>query len=321
MKALHRFQAGLTIVELMISITLGLLIVMAATALLVSTKSGYSSQDDGSHIQDTGRYAIEVITRAVRQAAYENWDAAEAPIVATDSFNANINGLDASSLKKGSVGIDFPLTTSMNGSDVLAVRFFGTGDGMVVNCAGVEVFAPSSKDSADADRGWSIFYVAEDVTGEPALYCKYRGKNGNWSSDAIASGVESFQVLYGLDTDADGLPNQFVNATEIHALDSKLVIQGSTVAEQTADKNKKTNWKKVVVIKTALLVRGFQNAPQDAEVMQYDLFGKEYADGYAAADAGSRIEKAALPSKVKDKARKIFTSVIQLRNQSAGSGI
>jgi len=304
----------------MISITLGLLIVIAATALLVSTKIGYSSQDDGSHIQDTGRYAIEVITRAVRQAAYENWDAAEAPIVAMASFSANINGLDARSLKKGSAGIGSPLTTSINGSDVLAVRFFGAGDGLVVNCAGIDVLAPASKDSADADRGWSIFYVAEDVTGEPALYCKYQGKSGNWSSDAIAGGVESFQVLYGLDTDADGLPNQFMNATEINALDSKLIIQGSTAAEQNADKNKKTNWKKVAVIKIALLVRGSRNAPQDAEVTQYDLFGKGYADTHASTDIGTRIEVAMLPNQVKDKARKIFTSVIQVRNQSAGSG-
>jgi type IV pilus assembly protein PilW len=294
-------QAGLTLVELMISIALGLFVVMATTALLLSTKSGYVTQDEGARVQDTGRYAMEIITRAVRQAAFENWDSAEAPIVTTAAMSANIAGLDARRLNRDSDGIASSLTDSVNGSDVLAVGFFGAGngkqgDGTIVNCAGFGIPAATSAADADAARGWSIFYVAKATSGVPELYCKYKSKNGKPTSDAIASGVESFQVLYGVDTDQDGLPNRFLNATEINASGA-------------------TNWKNVVVIKVALLLRGSQNSRSDAPTDKYDLFGTDYAENNASKDIGTSIKESALPQGERQRIRKMFTATIQLRNQ------
>ena len=215
-------QAGLTLVELMVSMTIGLIVVVAATALLISSQQGYLSQDDDSRMDDAGRYAIESIARAIRQAAYVNWDRSEAPIVATASSSPNILGLDASRVAGGTPGISSPSSASVNGSDVLAVRFFGSGsgehgDGTVINCAGFGVAAAQSPTTADGDRGWSIFYVAADSKGEPQLYCKYMGSTA-WATAAIVGGVESFQVLYGIDTDDDGLPNRIVNATTVDDL-------------------------------------------------------------------------------------------------------
>lgn len=315
-------EAGLTLVELMISITLGLFVVMAATALLLSTKSGYVAQDDDAHIQDTGRYALENIARSVRQAAYENWDASEAPVLADATVSANIAGLDSRSLKNNTYGIEFPVSKSVNGSDVLAVRFFGAGsgddgDGTMLNCAGFGVAAALSKDAAEEGRGWSIFYVAESATGEPELYCKYQGKK-DWTSAAIARGVESFQVLYGLDTDGDAMPNRLVTATAINALDDALVLEGATAEEKARDKNRKTHWKKAVVIRIALLVRGSGRTRVDTLATEYDLFGKEYADTFAAADPGVRIREEDLPESVRNRARRVFALTIQLRNQSGG---
>lgn len=322
-------QTGLTLVELMISITLGLLVVMAATALLLSTKAGYATQDESARIQETGRYAIESVARAVRQAAFENWDATQAPIVATSSFSANIMGLDAHSLKSTAPELTSPVKKSINGSDVLAVRFFGSGKGIkgdetMINCAGVGIPAAVTEETADSDRGWSIFYVAESESGEPELYCKYRGADdagtgAKWSSQAIAHGVESFQVLYGVDIDNDGLPNQFMTATDIHALDDMLHLEGSSNEAKAIDKNKKTHWKKVVVIKVALLVRGSQNTRSDALTAIYDLFGKDYADIHADKDKGTRIKESELHKASRNRIRKIFATTIQLRNQAAGS--
>lgn len=316
-------QTGLTLVELMVSIALGLLVAMAASALLLSTKSGYVAQDEDAQIQDTGRFAIEIIARAVRQAAYENWDATEAPIIASAGISANIAGLDARSLKATTTGLESPQSKAVNGSDVLAVRFYGAGagadgDGSVVNCAGFGVPAPASRDMADKGRGWSIFYVAENASGEPELYCKYRG-NSDWSAQAVARGVESFQVLYGVDTDTDGLPNRFITAAEIQALDDALSLEGATEAEKEIDRNRKTHWKRVVVIKIAILLRGTQNARADRLDGEYDLFGKDYADANGSNDVGTRIKEDFLPKSVRNRVRRVFAATIQLRNQSAGS--
>jgi type IV pilus assembly protein PilW len=298
-------QVGLTLVELMISIALGLFVVMAATALLLSTKGGYVTQDEDARVHDTGRHAMEIITRAVRQAAFENWDSAEAPIVTTAAMSANIEGLDARRLNRDAERIASPLTDSVNGSDVLAVGFFGAGngtqgDGTVVNCAGFGIPAATSPEEADAARGWSIFYVAKATSGVPELYCKYKGGGGTSTSTAIASGVESFQVLYGLDVDDDGLPNRFLTATDINN-------RGAS------------NWKKVVVVKVSLLLRGSQNSRSDAPTEKYDLFGTDYADNNANQDIGTSIKESALPKAERSRIRKMFTATIQLRNQPVRS--
>lgn len=316
-------QFGLTLVELMVSMTLGLLVVMAATGLLVSSKSSYVAQDDDAHVQDTGRYALENITRAVRQAAYENWDATEAPVLAGEAISANLRGFDSARLKETTSGLESPIPVNVNGSDVLAVRFFGAGegggDGTMLDCAGFAVAAPAAHADADESRGWSIFYVAVSSSGEPELYCKYKGSK-NWSMEAIARGVESFQVLYGLDSDGDGLPNRMLNATAIQALDDALVLDGADAAAKALDLNRKTHWKKVVLVKVALLVRGALTTRADQADRKYDLFGSDYADTYAATDSGVRIDETKLAAGIRKRTRRVFASTIQLRNQSGGSG-
>lgn len=317
-----RKQSGVTLVELMISMTIGLFVVAAATAMLVSTKSGYLLQDGDAQLQATGRYALETFARVVRQAAYENWDASDNEQAVADSVGAALGGLDARSLKSNTNGMDSPVMRSINGSDVLAVRFFGSGsggkaDGSMSNCAGFGIAAAASKNMEGDSRGWSIFYVAEDATGEPELYCKYQGANG-WTSQAIARGVESFQLLYGLDTDADGLPNSFVSAAAINAMDGALVLVGADASALAADMNRKTYWKKVVAIKVALLVRGPHSTHAERPATEYDLFGKDYANAFAATDKGVRIREADLPKSQRGKLRRIFATTIYLRNRASG---
>lgn len=318
-------QAGLSLVELMVSMTLGMLVMLAGGALLVSTKSGYSAQNEVTLVEDAGRYALDNISRSVRQAAFENLGTEQAPIVTQVEYSANIAGYDARSLKGTAEGLDTLIFKAVNGSDVLAIRFFGSGprpngDGTMVNCAGFSVPAPDSQGDAEEGRGWSIYYVAEDSTGEPELYCKYRGDSG-WTSQAIARGVESFQVLYGVDTDGDGVMNRLCTATEIDALDDKLSLVGVNAIERSRDRVRKTYWKKVVLVKIGLLIRGARKARSDAQNIRYDLFGTDYAVDHAGIDIGTSIEEAKLGKGAKNRIRRIFSSTVQLRNPASGSAI
>lgn len=314
---------GVTLVELMIAMMLGMAIILLATSLLLSTRSAYSAQSDEARIEDTGRYAIETLSRAVRQASFENWDKADAPIVTMAAMSPNLAGLDARSLRAGTPGIDDPLAASVNGSDVLAVRFFGAGsgaegDGSLVNCAGFGVAAAAVAETADTDRGTSIFYVANDATGEPELYCKFEG-NGGWTAQSIARGVESFQVLYGLDLNGDSLPDRFATAGDLNALDDALVLVGDTSEERSADRNRKTHWKKVVTVRLALLVHGSEPAGRDRAGTGIHLFGQAYADSHGRTDAGTSINEATLPRTYRDRNRRVFSTVVQVRNQGIAS--
>jgi type IV pilus assembly protein PilW len=319
-------QLGLSIVELMVSMALGLMVVLAATTVLLSSKSGHTSVDESTRLQDSGRYALDIIGRNVRQSAYEQWDAPNAPIIIADTFQPNITGLDGKTLDDDSDGISSSITPASGvKSDVLALRFFGSSDasgadGSVLNCGGFAVAAPTSVATADVDRGWSIFYVKNNASGEPELRCKFRTANG-WNSEAIIANVESFQILYGLDTAGNGIPTRFLRANAITALDDSMSLVSVTAADKALEKLRKSNWKKVVAIKVALLVRGTQPARVSQTNVTYDLFGPKYAGENAALDPGSSVLETNLDATQRDRLRKVFQTTVLIRNRVAGSNL
>ncbi len=63
-------QSGFSIVELMVSITIGLFLLAGATSLLVTSKSNYQINDDLARIQENARIAMEYLSRDLRMAGY-----------------------------------------------------------------------------------------------------------------------------------------------------------------------------------------------------------------------------------------------------------
>ncbi len=307
-------QGGLTLTELMVAMALGLLVTLAAGAMLVSADKAYVSQADAAGVDDGGRFALEAIGRAARQSAFINWgrdeagpDAAAAP--------ARVSGFDAQSLARDSEGTTGLQPGVANGSDVLALRFAGSGaapdgDGSVLSCAGFSV--------SEHDDGWSIFFVAENAAGETELRCKYHGHDG-WSAEALVAGVDSFQVLYGLDTDipADGLANRFVSASEINALDAALALDGATEAARTRERYRRTHWKRVASIKVALLLHGAHRARRPDEPVLFELFGHGYSDSAGEADRGTTVREQDMDVSLRERERQLFGTTIALRNPSS----
>ena len=309
----RRRQCGATIAELMVALAVGMLAMLMAAGLLVSANAAYVAQVEAAAVDDSGRYALEVITRAARQAAFINWERDEAGL-GHDAAPARIGGLDARTLSRGGRGISAPLADAVNGSDVLAVRFAGAGvapggDGSVINCAGFGVGAQ--------EDGWSIFYVGRNAAGEGELRCKYRGKSG-WGADAIIGGVDTFQVLYGLDTDfpADGVANQYVSAGVLDELDAALVLSGADPVARERAHRRRTHWKRITSIRVALVVHGARPAPPGAEPQVFDLFGRAYSDAFGAADLGVHLAEEQMPEALRQRERKMFASSVLLRNPS-----
>jgi len=274
---------GWGVVEFLIAIALGLLLTLLGSGLLLASSGNYRNHSDNVWLSDGGRYALAVMAQAIRQGAYSNWDS-EAAAPVPDSLS--IEGLDAASISRNSDGISSPLPPVANGSDVLALRFAGADDNASLNCGGFAVPGDT--------RGWSIFYVAADAAGEPELRCKYRGAAG-WGGDAVVRGVESFQVLYGIDLDTplDGVPNTYLNATAVAA---------------------SAAWKRVCSVKLALLLRGAANSRADTVAGRFDLFGPAYAEAHPD-DAGVRVDEGRLPPAERWRARRVFSLTVALRNR------
>ncbi|MDN4052302.1 PilW family protein [Massilia sp. YIM B02763] len=295
---------GMTLPEMLVALAIGLAVLLGAGHLLVLANSAYAAQMELAAMDDGGRYALELVARALRQAAATDPDSLLA--AGADAAPARIAGLDARSVGRTTPGIEEPSADAVGGSDVLAVRFPGSGpvpdgDGSSVDCAGFTV--------AGGEEGWSIFHVARNSQGEAELRCKYRG-NANWSADAIVAGVDGFQVLYGIDTDEprDGAPNRYVNADAVRALDAAL----GTADEQ--ELRRRTWWKRLVSVRIGLLLHGARatrTRPGDAD---YALLGPAYGESAeaGAADAGSVLREAAMTPDMRLRERRLFTMTVAL---------
>jgi len=205
-----------------------------------------------------------------------------------------------------------PRPAAVNGSDVLAIRFSGAGegegDGSVTNCAGYAVGAEQ--------EGWSIFYVGLSAEGRPELRCKYQGAS-NWSADAVIGGVDSFQVLYGVDTDAvaDGVVNSYFSATTINEMDAALVGTGATDDARERDRLRKSWWRRVVSLKVALILHADDAGGSTDGPRMFHAFGVAYSQARGDADTGTRLDREAMDPALRNRMHRVFSSTILLRNR------
>ena len=305
-----RRERGVTITELMVAVAIGTFVTLVAVTVLISAMAHFVAQNEAAMLEDAGRFALAIIERATRQAGYVNLEHEDAAGEADPAARPPILGLDSASVSSDTDNLTRPRPAAVNGSDVLALRFAGSGaaggDGSATTCAGFSVGA--------GQDGWSIFYVGSSTRGEPELRCKYRGAN-NWSAEAVVGGVDSFQVLYGLDTDAlpDGQANRFVKASEITALDANLVLDGESDGARERDRMRKTWWKRVASIKVSLVLHGALRSRAMGSPAVFDLFGAPYSEAVPD-DLGAHIEKAGMAPALRERQRRTFGATIFLRN-------
>lgn len=298
-------QRGLTLIELLIAITLGLLVALAAVASLMVGKQGFTSVDQASQLRENARFASSLIQRIVIQAGYEShrdgsldspWryfcsGAGPACGDIKGDKNPGIRGFDNAvvpddeALLPGGLTSDSRSaatcgatdTSCVNGSDVLAVRFWGdsrTGaaaDGSMINCSGAG--------EKDGDvPAYSIFHIKRSASGEPTLACTYRDADGKWQTVPLVQGVESLQVLYGTDNvtpNTKPLPvtKELANIPTRYLRASELKVAGDDNA--TLD-----NWRRVRSVRIGLLLRGEPNSAVDRGLSggTYEVLGAGFSD-------------------------------------------
>lgn len=67
---LAKRSQGMTLVELLVALTLGLLVIAGIGQIYTAAKRSYDIQTNMSHLQDAGRYAIDTLTRDIQRAGY-----------------------------------------------------------------------------------------------------------------------------------------------------------------------------------------------------------------------------------------------------------
>ncbi len=328
----------MTLVELLVAMAVGLLVVAATVGVLTVAQRGFTTVDASSQLRDNARYATALITRIVLQTGFEDVAYSTTPRKndATLLTNPapNITGFNASKISPSdpynSVGGAWGKNSIGHGSDIIVLRYQGAEtypgsgkpDGSMITCLGTSpkpATVPSTNPyPANRDeRIVSIFYVATS-NGEPTLMCRSSDDDtiapSSGSAQPIVAGVESFQVLYGVDgvtpnavTPTTAAPP---NKTDRYLRADQMVVAGDDVATNN-------NWRRVRSLRIGLVLRGAPNSVQEAKNVTVLPFGDATsssggAAGSAFASAGDAGTTYSAGSD--GRLRQTVTFTIHLRN-------
>ncbi len=311
-------QGGLTLVELLVSIVLMLLVSIATVALFSVSSSSYKTVDASQELQDNARFAMYVIGEAARSAGFQdrtgpiplgNPNLTDVVFGPTTVATWRVQGANNAQLTSDMSGIAFGSSNGVIESDALVVRFFGVSstsnpvlaDGSMMDCAGRPIRYPIAAN----DLGVSAFYVKGTTTVaiEPELWCRSyvpggtaTASIGSFTETMIVRGVETFQVMYGLDTDGDDVPDQWLSAN-------------SAWTPFAAN----PNWNNVVAIRVGMVLRGpvgsAQGKSTTASDNDYYPLGKDFTG--TSTETGLKFTA---PTPDDGRLRRAFATTFMLRN-------
>jgi type IV pilus assembly protein PilW len=158
-------QQGLSLIELMIAITLGLILMAGVLQVFLSSKTVYTTQQALSRIQETGRLAIDFLARDIRMAGYMGCASRSSEMKITNTLNnstqyqydfeTSIRGYTAAALPTGHNLSPVPTANT----DLFVLRgAYGSGVQVSQNNNGAQVFVSDLGQEAGACADGSTRY-------------------------------------------------------------------------------------------------------------------------------------------------------------------
>ncbi|TQN07861.1 type IV pilus assembly protein PilW [Acidovorax temperans] len=280
-------QSGVTLIELMVGLAIGLLVVAVAMGALMVSRGISGTVSDASGIQQQGAYILRVVSQQLRQTGslYLNPDPVggnSTDVLSPVAFEikADAVGSGNSFIQEESLsGAGTSVTTAFRRyqdnvflADNATSTTIGT-DFLARNCVG----APGN--SSTDQRVESIF-TFDSTTNE--LQC---GGNGT-AAQPIAQNVAQFQVTYMVQT-TDAAGNTTVQ-----------YVKGSDMPAAATD----PTWRRVQGVQVCLVLYGSEPIDMPA--------GSSYTDC-----AGTSVNMTTLTGERKNRMHLLFRNTYQLRSQ------
>lgn len=271
---LQMTQKGLSLIELMIAMFIGLFLLAGISSSYLSSKKSSIHRDEYSLLQDNGRLALEVMRQTIVHGGYKAFPLGniDPNIFITDDVNSsNCNPGGASVLNTGLFSEDSTMDGPLDTSDSIGIKYLGD-DNLFTDCAGNTLPAGCRISSANqnSDSDTAGIYNAFFIDDQNTLQCS--GSRSN-APEPIVEGIENMQILYGIDNDGDPEVDRYVNATQM----------GTFIDN-------------VKSVQIAVLVRSSREVKEKAESKVYSLLDVAY------------------PSPTDRYMRAVFTTTIKLRN-------
>lgn len=257
MKAFRHSQYGLSLVELMVALALGMVLIAGFLQIFMSVRSTYATNEGASRVQENGRFALDYLARHARMAGYSDPKNTNRPlpIVPTGSTcNLGTNSDKFCTLHRA---LD---TTAITGAEVGSQVGFEYQPSLIkdsddrFDCKG-------SKFSSE--KTIITTFTTKVGKNSSALAVRCIAADGNPTStnstslEELVDGIDAFHIQYGLAP--TGSINQYVTANDVH------------------------NWSEVGALRIAVLANSVTpitpTSPQDKEYYLFETGPFTFNDG------------------------------------------
>lgn len=292
-------QSGLTLVEILVAMTVGIILMGGVIQIFMSNKQTYRTMESMSRLQENGRFAMTFLSKDIRKTDYQGCRSRSNVPTNTVAKTAGAQTLDATLYNdtNGAVigannvaaGTTVGTDTVITGTDILTLQYAGSCGGQLVRDlnatqAGIKIPLSNSCDlqvdrvyiisdcqSADVFR---LSAIATQTSGK-ILRHKNTHNSSNHLSKAYQADAEVYtveSVTYYLALNARGIPSLFrrntaLNRTEelISDVDDFQVLYGEDtaandrVADQYLTANNVTNMNNVVSLRIQVRSRSMDD--------------------------------------------------------------
>lgn len=284
-------QRGLSLVELMISMVIGLILLGTLAYFYLGSQQLSRTHDDLSRMEESGRNAMEIIGKAVRQAGYR-LDVNQPLHVAANNIGAII-GADGGGPAPGTAG------AAAAPSDTLTIRHdpmwvlhaTNLNKGSEAGCIGNAVLSNNDVDTTTGATPVNTNLVEYSFRIDNlALRCNSAATNPATGGTVVVDNIERMQITYGL-RDATGAITAYLPAVDPTAAAPAAAAAGVTSVATAAQ------FAQVAAITVSLLVRGPSTSITANRSQTYTYNGETVTatDGFL---------------------RQVYTSTFTLRNQA-----
>lgn len=249
---------GITLIEIMVAMAI-MLIVLSAILLNVSssTRSG-AMQQNISNMMENGQMALNVLTRSIRNAGFQDFIKVPTPIEDRERFGQYIQGCSNGSFSGVvSTAPEWAASTCIAGgsSDAIAVRFQGgqlqelPGNNGLVNllsadCSGQPVIGADSKfnrgDGTDITIVDNRFFISDNE-----LRC---WGNGGKTALGLVENIEAMRLWYGV---SDRVKD--TSGAETLAAQTARYMTASDIDNKYGAEEDR--WNRVTAVRVCVLVR------------------------------------------------------------------
>ena len=214
-------QRGLSLIELMIALGLGIFLLSGMLQTAVSNRQAFEVTHATSGVQDTARFSFDFVSRTLRMAGYVNAGTINGEFADTMLSINDVNqyfqtyweaedGFEEGAVVKGTdTGSDF-FTGAKASADAITVRLQGDPDNPIVDCQGVTIAADSDPIVARTEAPTHISYYIDSNNN---LVCEVEGARDSGPIELV-NGIENFQVMYGVSPEF-GTPVRYLAAGDM----------------------------------------------------------------------------------------------------------